>query len=337
MSEIIHGTANPTQTLPIVASSNETALISMLERAARDPSIDIDKMERIWKMVEASRDREAKTSFDDALAQMHPELPVIRKNGTIEIRAKDSKGERTGPVIQSSKYPKWEDINEAITPVLAKFGFALRFAPGVADDGKVKITATLSRGGHREESWIPLPHDSTGSKNAIQAVSSSTSYGKRILATSMLNITTRGEDDDGKASEASEYITEEQVAELTKLIVDTGGDVAKFAEFAKVENLGCIYASRYEAAVEAVKRAAAQRQQAAKQEPVVDPEKQSDGEWPGPISKDQVETLRTLIINTKSDAKKFCFFMGVKNVEEIAGKDFDRAVKEFDKKRGARK
>lgn len=262
MNQTVTTAAESIQTLPanVPASEYSISLISMLERAAKDPAVDIDKMERIWKMVESSRDREAKAAFDAALAEMHPDLPIIRKNGTIEIRAKDPKtGERTGPIIQSTKYPKWEDINEAITPVLAKFGFALRFTPGTMEDGRVKVTAILSRGGHREEAWLPLVHDSTGSKNAIQAVSSSTSYGKRILATSMLNITTRGEDDDGKASEALEYITEQQVAELTKLIVDTGGDVAKFAEFTKVESLANIYASRYEAAVEAVKRAAAQR------------------------------------------------------------------------------
>lgn len=260
------------QSLPEASpQSNDTALISMLERAARDPTVDIDKMERIWKMVEASQNKAAKSAFDDALAQMHPELPIIAKNGTIEIREKDPKtGERTGRLVQSTKFAKWEDINEAITPVLAKFGFALRFTPGTTEDGKVKVTAILSRGGplgHREEASIPLVHDSTGSKNAIQAFSSSTSYGKRILATSMLNITTRGEDDDGKASEASEYITDEQVASLKKLIEDAGRNVVKFCEHLKIAELGNIYASRYEAAValvENVKRKAATAKKGAK-------------------------------------------------------------------------
>jgi hypothetical protein len=45
-----------------------------------------------------------------------------------------------------------------------------------------------------------LPHDSTGSKNAVQAVGSSTSYGKRYTACALLNITSRGEDDDGETA-----------------------------------------------------------------------------------------------------------------------------------------
>ena len=40
------------------AMSESAALISMLERAARDPNVDMDKMERLWAMKErADADR----------------------------------------------------------------------------------------------------------------------------------------------------------------------------------------------------------------------------------------------------------------------------------------
>ena len=39
----------------------------------------------------------AKIAFDDALAEMQPELPIVTRRGRIEIRKKDPKtGERTG-------------------------------------------------------------------------------------------------------------------------------------------------------------------------------------------------------------------------------------------------
>ncbi|HET9820175.1 MAG TPA: ERF family protein, partial [Rhodanobacteraceae bacterium] len=50
--------------------------------------------------------------------------------------------------------------------------------------------------GHREETSITLPADTSGSKNAVQAVASSTSYGKRYTAGALLNLTSHGEDDD---------------------------------------------------------------------------------------------------------------------------------------------
>ena len=45
---------------------------------------------------------------------------------------------------------------------------------------------------------MELPVDTTGSKNAVQAVGSSTAYGKRYVMEALLNLTSRGQDDDGK-------------------------------------------------------------------------------------------------------------------------------------------
>src|SRR6185503_15653016 len=97
-------------------------------------------------------------------------------------------------------------------------GFALSFRTGSAPDGKLTVTGILShRAGHQEETTLALMHDSTGSKNSVQAVGSSISYGKRYTAGALLNITSRGEDDDGKLAGAPEYITETQVSELQHL------------------------------------------------------------------------------------------------------------------------
>src|SRR5690606_4042351 len=57
----------------------------------------------------------------------------------------------------------------------------------------------LHKAGHREETTIKLPADSSGNKNAVQAVASSVSYGKRYAAGALLNLTSHGEDDDAFA------------------------------------------------------------------------------------------------------------------------------------------
>src|SRR5262249_5957856 len=160
--------------------TESSAIIGMIERAARDPNVDIDKMERLLLMQERVIARQAKTSFDASFAEMQEHLPIIDKRGLIEIKEKDSSGKRTGAVQHSTKYALWEDINEAIKPILSRFGFGLQFRTGLADDGRIKVTGILShREGHREETTMVLQHDSSGSKNAVQAVGSSTSYGKR--------------------------------------------------------------------------------------------------------------------------------------------------------------
>jgi hypothetical protein len=180
------------QTAPVVSES--AAIIQAIERAAMNPNVDIDKMERLLQMQERIMERNARSAYAADLARMQPHLPVISEKGKIVVRDKVTK-----EVIQSTGYALWEDINEAIKPVLADHGFALSFRTGLAADGKITVTGILShREGHQEETTMVLPHDSTGSKNAVQAVGSSTSYGKRYTASALLNITSRGEDDDAE-------------------------------------------------------------------------------------------------------------------------------------------
>lgn len=162
-------------------------LLEVIARAARDSSVDIDKMERLISMQERVQNRNAEVAFNAALAELQPKLPVINERGGIK--------DRSGNV--QSTYALWEDVNEAIRPHLAEHGFALRFRVDRQAD-QISVTGILShREGHKEETTLTLPTDTSGSKNAVQAVGSSTSYGKRYTAFALLNITSTGEDDDG--------------------------------------------------------------------------------------------------------------------------------------------
>lgn len=171
-----------------------TNVLAIIERAATNPAIDVDKLERLLLMQERIVERDAKAAFSSAMANLAPALPVIDENGAIKNNA--------GQV--QSTYAEWEDINDAIRPLLQEHGFMLFFKPGVAADGKVTVTGVLRhREGHDEEATVTLPHDASGSKNGVQAVGSSLSYGKRYAAISLLNITSRARrdrDDDGQKS-----------------------------------------------------------------------------------------------------------------------------------------
>ena len=196
-------------------------LLEVIARAARDPSVDIDKMERLIAMQERVQDRNAEVAFNAALAELQPCLPVIDERGGI----KDRNGN-----IQST-YALWEDVNEAIRPHLAEHGFALRFRV-VRDTDQISVTGILShREGHKEETTLTLPTDASGNKNAVQAVGSSTSYGKRYTAFALLNITSTGEDDDGNKAGMNHAISVKQYDELQKLIVSTQSDLGKFIDY----------------------------------------------------------------------------------------------------------
>lgn len=186
-------------------TADVAAIINVIERAAMNPQVDIDKMERLLEMQERILNRQAAAEFAAALAAMQAELPSIAERGGIK--------DRSGNV--QSTYALWEDINEAIKPVLTKHGFALSFRTDFSSG--ITVTAVLShRCGHSESTSIVLPSDTSGSKNSVQAIGSSVSYGKRYTASALLNLTSHGEDDDGYAaggSPVAEAIVEMQAAE----------------------------------------------------------------------------------------------------------------------------
>lgn len=184
-------------------------LLEVIARAARDPSIDIDKLERLIAVQERVQAQQAKIAFTEAKLAMRPELPEITMRGHIIIRDKNDGNK----VIQDTPFAKFEDIHEAVMPILTKHGFDLSFKNGLSPDGKVRVTTILDHiGGHSEDTYFDLPHDSSGSKNAVQAVGSSTSYAKRYGVLSILNIRVAGEDDN--AATASEIVP--QVVERQK-------------------------------------------------------------------------------------------------------------------------
>jgi len=186
-------------------------LLAVIERAARDPSVDIDKMERLLAMQERVQQGRAKQAFTEAKIAMRPELPEVTMKGHIIIRDK-----QTNVITQDTPFARFEDIHDAVVPVLSRHGFDLKFRNGLSADGKVQVTTILTHiDGHEETTDFVLPHDSSGSKNSVQAVGSSTSYGKRYGTLAILNIKVAGEDDDGE--KASYKDTEGAPLSRTKL------------------------------------------------------------------------------------------------------------------------
>ena len=202
-----------------VAVAGESAtILQIIQQVAMSPTADIDKMERLMAMHERFQAQQAKQQYDEAMSRMQEELPVIGERGGI----RDKSGR-----IQST-YALWEDINEMIKPVLAKHGFALSFRTPRNERG-IEVEGVLShRGGHRETTSLVLPADTTGSKNGVQAVASSVSYGKRYTAGALLNFTTTGEDDDGNGAVVTPRVTSVQAAQLAELL-DKCSDKAKAA------------------------------------------------------------------------------------------------------------
>lgn len=209
------------------------ALLSVIERAARDPNVDIDKMERLMAMHERMVSRNAASEFNSALASMQPELPIITQHGAIVHNGR-----------KISSYAKWDDIVEQVRPVLAKHGFSLTFKVEQVPD-KVSVTSILRHSaGHNEATTLTLPIDTSGAKNAVQGIGSTVSYAKRYSACALLNIASTDEDNDGQGGDVG-FITAAQKQMLVDLMKETSADTEKFLKYMGVSALDEIKAADF--------------------------------------------------------------------------------------------
>jgi hypothetical protein len=154
----------------------------MFERLAKDPDVNVEKLERLIAMQERIIRHNAEAAFNAAFSEMQAELPTI--------------GERSR--TDKTSYAPLEDIIERIRPILRKYGFSISHRTEWPDKTTVKVVGILThRQGHARESEFLSAADQTGSKNAIQALGSAVAYGRRYTTKDLLNIVTRHEDDDG--------------------------------------------------------------------------------------------------------------------------------------------
>jgi ERF superfamily len=175
---------------PVVAA-DASALLRLLERTLADPHSDIERLDRLAVLYERMVQREAETRFNAALVRLQPKLPVLEERGQI-----------TGPdgAVRAT-YATWEDMVDVMRPILARHGFSLSFKPGRSPRGVPTVTGVLRHeGGHNEAAEIELPADVSGDKNPLQAVGSTMSYGQRYVAKMLLNLVSRGDDDDGQGA-----------------------------------------------------------------------------------------------------------------------------------------
>lgn len=218
------------------------AYMQLIEKAANSPEVDADKLSKLLDMQERILKRGAEAAFNAAFAEMQSEMPEIDEAGKIKV----------GEQVRST-YSKFEDINKVMKPILQKHGFAIMFKTA-SKKGEVTVTGILvHREGHRESTELTLEADTSGSKNGVQSTGSSVQYGKRYVMAALLNITTRGEDDDGKKA-GTKTITEKEVADLRALAEEVKADIPKFCQYYKIDKIENLPASLYQSAVKAFEK-----------------------------------------------------------------------------------
>lgn len=232
---------------PGAHQSETNAIVSMIERAASDQRVDVDKLERLMAMRERMEAKHAETAFN-----------VAMKNAQAEMRPVGA--DALNPQTRS-KYATYAKLDSVLRPIYTKHGFSLSFDEDdspKADHIRV-ICYVAHEAGHTRTYRKDMPADGKGAKGGdvmtkTHATGAAASYGARYLLKGIFNIAVGEEDKDGNAPENASTISEEQIDILRDLIEATGSDASRFKAYIKVEDLADIRADRFDAAVKLLKQ-----------------------------------------------------------------------------------
>ncbi len=227
----------------IAPVSDARALLQMIERAARDPSVDIEKMDRLLAMQERIVTKAAEADFNTGMSACQADMRPV---------AVDADNPQT-----HSKYASYAKLDRALRPIYTQHGFSISFDE--ADSPKAEHVRVLAyvahRGGFTRTYHTDMPCDGKGPKGGdvmskTHATAAARSYGMRYLLRGIFNIAVGEADNDG--NEPVELITEKQVADLKALLTEVKADIPAFLRWIKAPSLSQIRASSYQTCVDMV-------------------------------------------------------------------------------------
>lgn len=224
--------ARPASNEIAIPQSNDPtiAMIQVIERAAVNPDVDIDKMERLMNMQERMINRNAEIEFNESMAAVQSEVGFI---------SADLDNSQT-----RSRYASYNQMNNALRPVYTKHSFALSFnsEPRTEKNMMAVICYVTHKGGHTRKYVIDMPADGKGAKGndvmtTTHAAGAASSYGMRYLLKMIFNISVGEEDTDGNMPQAETivYISDEQVNTLHAKITENNVNEKGFYNWMKAE------------------------------------------------------------------------------------------------------
>lgn len=234
--------AAPQTTLPVVAP-----VMEMIERLVLNPEADIDKLEKMVELQERMLDRDQKAEFNRAMVKAQSEMPVI-------VATSDNKQTK-------SKYAKLDAINKKIVPIYTDNGFAVSFDTADSPlENHIRIVAeVVHSGGWEKHPHYDLPIDDAGmggtkNKTPMHGRSSTVKYGQRYLLCMIFNVSTGTDDDNDGNGEPTEYITDEQAANVLALLDETGTDLGRYLKHIKLDSLALIAAEHYDKVISGLEK-----------------------------------------------------------------------------------
>lgn len=161
-----------------------------LIQAAVNQNADIDKLAKLMDLQMRWEANEAKKAFVEAMNAFKAAPPEIIKNKLVAYKE------------VSYRHATLDQVCDKVTEGLSKHGISHRWRTEQSE-GLIRVTCILTHFlGHSEETTLCAGPDSTGSKNAIQAISSAVTYLERYTLLAATGLAAANTDDDGRGGAA---------------------------------------------------------------------------------------------------------------------------------------
>lgn len=163
--------------------------MSLIECAVKNGAT-VETLERLMGLQERYESNQARKAFITAMQKFQGLKPVLAKSTKVKFQTKKGTTEYN--------FCSLPDIEVALKPVLSECELSYRFE-NLNKDGVFGMRCVVTHVlGHSESSEMYAPLDSSGNKNQIQGIGSTSTYLMRYTLIASFALTTADPDDDGQ-------------------------------------------------------------------------------------------------------------------------------------------
>jgi hypothetical protein len=241
---------NDKNEIAVVSQSPAAMIMSLMEKSKY---IDFEKIEKFLDIQKKWEENNARKAYHLAMSEFKANPPDIEKDK--KVKYKTNAGET------AYNHASLGNVTEKINSALSKYELSAGWLTK-QEGSNVTVTCRISHSlGHSEETSLTAAPDASGGKNTIQALGSTISYLQRYTLLALTGLATHDMDDDGKASEEINFITDKQKSSIVDMFNSlelSEGQKANFFKLVNVEkdDFDKILASDFGKAMNALKATA---------------------------------------------------------------------------------
>ncbi|MEO0955643.1 MAG: ERF family protein [Pseudomonadota bacterium] len=216
----------------VPAPSYDDLELTFEQRLILDPTIDLDRVQKVYDMRKDAEREEARRQFVDAKKLLQNEMPIVQRK---------SNNSHT-----KSTYADLAAIDEKLKPLMFKYGFTTDFTATKSEmPGHMDCTLKVSHtAGYFEEFELPWPIDDAGTngtknKTGVQGMKSTLTFARRAMKVGYFDIADSDEDGNNTGESFSGItLNEEQIAWIDGKLKELDRDVDVFLSWCSTKGFG---------------------------------------------------------------------------------------------------